>query len=671
MTIATEPLSGELGLAEHLEHNARAFPEKTAIIHPDGRGADGGVRYRELTYGQLQRDVAALADSLTAIGIGHGTRTVLMAPPGPDLFVLLFALLRIGAVPVVVDPGMGVRRMLHCYRAVGAEAFVGPPLAHAVRVLGRRAFAEVRINVTLGRRLGWGGHTLTALRTRERRSPSAPPAHAPTAVATTAVRGDDLMMIGFTTGSTGPAKGVEYTHRMAAAMARAVQAAHSRDRDEVSLVTLPLYGMLDLLFGSTLVLAPLAPAKVGQADPAPLVEAMRSYRTSTMFASPALLRRLGEHLTEHPTPLPDLRCVVSGGAPVPPEVVATLRRVLDEKAAIHVTYGATEVLPITSIESEEILQETASLAPLGAGTCVGRPVPGIQVRIVPVSDGPLPHWHADLPVAAGDVGEIVVSGEAVSPRYHAAPAADAAHKIRDEATGLGWHRTGDLGRLDDQGRLWFCGRRTQRVRTAEGDLHTVRCEGVFNAHPLVRRTALVGVGEPGAQRPVLCVETEPGVTDAQWARLLPELRALGAARPQTAGVRDFLRHPAFPVDIRHNAKIGRERLAVWAQRRLRTGAESRAGLRRGRVWALRGIPLAGWAYLAAGLIHPVDQPVLVALWWIDAFLSVVVHAAQLPQALPRGRAAGHGPAATAALTMLYGATWWRLLPAAEPKEAGR
>ncbi|MFI9270844.1 fatty acid CoA ligase family protein [Kitasatospora sp. NPDC052896] len=653
MTVATEPLSGELGLAEQLARNARAFPEKTAIIHPtDGREPDGRISYGEMTYRHLQCEVELLADALGGIGIGSGTRTVLMAAPGPELFALLFALFRLGAVPVVVDPGMGVRRMLHCYRAVRAEAFVGPPVAHAVRAVGRRAFADVRIRVTLGRRWGWGGQSLTALRTSARTGPAERPA----------VRGDDLMMIGFTTGSTGPAKGVEFTHRMMTAMARAVRAAHARDRSEVSLVTLPLYGALDLLFGSTLVLAPLAPSRVGQADPAALLDAMTRFRTSTLFASPALLRRLAEHLSAHPTPLPELRCVVSGGAPVPPELVATLRRVLDGRAAIHVTYGATEALPITSIESAEILAETAAGASLGAGSCVGRPVPGTELRILPVSDGPLRGPDASLPVPTGAVGEIVVAGESVSRRYHAAPAADAAHKVVEQGDGAAeriWHRTGDLGYLDPAGRLWFCGRKSQRVRTRAGDLHTVRCEGVLNAHPLVRRTALVGVGAPGAQRPVVCVETEPGVRDVQWTALVAELRALAAARPETAGLTVFLRHPGFPVDIRHNAKIGRERLARWAAGRLGPS----------RARALRAVPLAGWAYLAAGLLHPVDQPVLVALWWLDAVLSVLGHAVQLPKALSRGRAAGRSPGAAAVLTMLYGATWWRLLPAAGAEEA--
>ncbi|MEU9420045.1 fatty acid CoA ligase family protein [Streptomyces sp. NPDC051000] len=670
----TAPPAGAEGLAARLERNARDFPHKPAVIHPDGgREPDGRPRYRTLNYGELQHEVERLAHGLAHAGIGRGTKAVLMAPPGPELFALVFALFRIGAVPVVVDPGMGPRRMLHCYRAVGAEAFIGPPLAHLVRVLGRRTFEAVRIPVTLGRHRLWGGHTLARLR-------SAPgPRTTPPAVG-----GDDLLMIGFTTGSTGPAKGVEYTHRMALSIARRIEDTHGRTRDDVSLVTLPFYGMLDLVYGSTTVLAPLAPAKVAHADPGLLVDALERFAVSTMFASPALLRRLADHLTTRPHPLPDLRCVVSGGAPVPASVVAALRDVLDEKARIHVTYGATEVLPITSIESEEILTETADRAALGAGTCVGRPVPGTLLRIAPVTDGPM---AALAPAAdtvpetnpqAGRVGEILVAGESVSPRYHAAPEADALHKVPEKAPedrtragldrpgGTGsaprvWHRTGDLGYLDGSGRLWFCGRAAQRVRTAGPDLYTVLCEGVFNAHPLVRRSALVGVGPAGAQEPVVCVETETHLGADAWRQLVVELRASAADHVPVLGSAPFLRHAGFPVDIRHNAKIGREELGRWAERRLAPPAPpwSRAG-------APKLIPLAGWVYLLGGAVTAAtvgapDTPVLRWLWWIDAFLSVGVHAAQIPLALPRARAAGHGRAAGVALTMLYGATWWRAL----------
>ncbi|MFG2395114.1 fatty acid CoA ligase family protein [Streptomyces lavendulae] len=656
MRIVSHPVS-TASLADRLEHNAAAFPHKPAVIHPDGREPDGTVRYREITYGELQESVEEIAHGLAHAGITRGTKTVLMAPPGPELFALAFALFRLGAVPVVVDPGMGVRRMLHCYRAVGAEAFVGPAFAHVVRVLGRRTFARVRIPVTLGRTRMWGGHTLAALRTTGRRRPRSG--------VTGVIGADDLLMIGFTTGSTGPAKGVEYTHRMALSMARQIEAVHGRTRDDTSLVTLPFYGILDLVYGSTTVLAPLTPAKVAQADPALLVDALDRFCVTTVFASPALLRNLADHLTAQDHPLPALRCVVSGGAPVPRSVVAGLRSVLDEKAQIHVTYGATEVLPITSIESEEILSQTSSDSAEGAGTCVGRPVPGTRVRVIPVTDAPRARMHSGTTLPVGSVGEIVVEGESVSPGYHAAPGADARYKVREtraDGTALTWHRTGDLGYFDALGRLWFCGRSSQRVRAADRDWYTVRCEGVFNAHPLVHRSALVGVGPAGGQRPVVCVESDVRHGSPAWRDLVAELRALAARHAPTRGLDecDFLHHPAFPVDVRHNAKIGREQLARWARQRLEPPR------RASRIRPARFLPLAGWAYLLGGAVWAAvadipDVPLLRWLWWADAFLSIPVHAAQLPFALPRGRAAGRGSAATTALTMLYGATWWRTL----------
>ncbi|GAA1597980.1 AMP-binding protein [Streptomyces globosus] len=714
---------GAHSLAGLLERNARAFPDKPAVIHPAGGPRRDGTRpaYRTLTYGRLQQAVEELAAGLTRAGITKGTKTVLMAPPGPELFALAFALFRVGAVPVVVDPGMGVRRMLHCYRTVGAEAFIGPPLAHAARLLGRRTFAGIRVPVTLGRHRLGRARTLAAVRALGAEGGAAAPV---------AAGRDDLLMIGFTTGSTGPAKGVEYTHRMALSIARQIEAVHGRTREDTSLVTLPFYGVLDLVYGSTLVLAPLAPSRVAQADPALVVDALERFRVTTMFASPALLGPLAAHLGAAPGrhPLPDLRCVVGGGAPVPDTTVAALRRALDPRARIHVTYGATEALPIASIEAEELLGPaadttpgggagrdggggggvgcgTAARAAEGAGTCVGHPVPGIRLAILPVTDGPLPGPAPHLP--PGRVGEIAVRGDCVSPRYHHSPDADRLHKVPDatDPAGPAWHRTGDLGYLDDDGRLWFCGRSAQRVRTEHRDLHTVRCEGVFNAHPQVRRTALVGIpaatdsgwgrggrtttrtaagsgiggtargtapgtapGGPSAVqcrdriRPVVCVETvDEHIDEADWQRLTAELRTLACAHAPTTGLDEFLHHPGFPVDIRHNAKIGREELARWAERRLTPPTPLTPRRRAARI-----VPLAGWAYLVGGAVWAAAVGVPEArlprlLWWADAVLSTAGHAVQIPLALPRARTAGIGRPAAVGLTMLYGATWWRQL----------
>ncbi|MFD8085231.1 fatty acid CoA ligase family protein [Kitasatospora sp. NPDC059722] len=638
------------------DHAART-PDTAALVHPDAdrTEADGRAAYTTVGYAELAATVAACAAGLEAHGIRRGTRTALLVPPGGDLLTLVLAMLHVGAVPVVVDPGMGLERMLDCLRRVRVEAFIGVPKAQVLRRLRPRAFAGVRSSVTVG------GPDGTALRRLIAAGAGRPPlAPAPTGP-------DDLALIGYTTGSTGPAKPVEVTAGMLLAMARGSEEAHFTDDERTTLVTMPLMGVFDLVAGRTVVVPRMDMARVGAADPASLADAVRRFGVDAMFASPALLGPLAAHLAATGAPVPSLRLVISGGAPVSPALLAGLRAVLPGEARVFSTYGATEALPMALLESREALAagsaagtadgSTGSPAAgpaAGLGVCLGRPAPGMAVRTVAIGDDPLPRWTPGLAVPPGEMGEIVVSGRAVSPRYFRAERADADHKIQDGDTR--WHRTGDVGWIDEQGRIWFCGRKSQRVRTPEGDLHTVRCEGVFNAHPRVRRTALVGVGPRGRRRPVLCVELAPGTGREQWPRIEEELRALGADHPMTKPVADFLVHPAFPVDVRHNAKIRRELLAGWAEDRLTGGRRPGAA-----DLALRAVPLAGWAYLAAWPLLPWEHPVLTALWWVDAFLSVVVHAAQIPAALraEQERATARRPSATAALTMLFGATWWR------------
>jgi acyl-CoA synthetase (AMP-forming)/AMP-acid ligase II len=165
------------------------------------------------------------------------------------------------------------------------------------------------------------------------------------------------------------------------------------------------------------------------------------------------------------------------------------------------------------------------------------------------------------------IGEITVAGPTATDEYFNRPQATALAKIRetlDDGSERIVHRMGDLGRFDAQGRLWFCGRKSHRVRTAGGELYTEQVEPVFNRHPDVARTALVGVGPPGAQQPVLCVQMRAGLPRREHARVIDDLRRHALGHVHTAGIDRFLVHPGFPVDIRHNAKIGREQLALWA-----------------------------------------------------------------------------------------------------------
>ncbi|QLY30323.1 fatty acid CoA ligase family protein [Nocardia huaxiensis] len=563
-----------------LQRQVEKYAAMPAVTYPTVRNADRApsaeaLDFAQLTFRELGERIDAYARSFVEIGIGKGVKTIVMVRPDPDLFAVIFALFRVGAVPVVVDPGMGVRRMLHCFQSVGAQAFIGVPRAHAVRLAARRTFREIRVQVTAGRSF-WGGHTLEELAERGKTAAPVRITHRP----------DDLLMIAFTTGSTGPAKGVEFTRAGFAASLRVVTDLHGRTDGFTSLVTVPLFGIFDLLQGAHLILGPVDPVRVAQADPALLVDVAKRFRVTDLTASPALLGPLGEHLRHSASPargatpaeqrvqLPDLTTVISMGAPANLSALGGVRAALGPRARVFTTYGATEALPLTTLEWSE-LDEMRARTLDGAGTCVGRALPetdsDTRVRLIRITDDEIPYWSDDLEVAPGEVGEIVATGGQVSKSYHRNPAANARAKIDErlpDGTVRRWHRVGDLAWRDASGALWFCGRISQRVRTAAGDMFTVRCEQVFTAHPDVHRTALVGVGRPGAEVPVLCYELREGVDPAEAPRVERELWRLAATRELTAPIRTFLHHSGFPVDIRHNAKIGREQLAVWAAQRL-------------------------------------------------------------------------------------------------------
>ncbi len=225
-------------------------------------------------------------------------------------------------------------------------------------------------------------------------------------------------------------------------------------------------------------------------------------------------------------------------------------------------------MPVCSIGSHEILNETRKGTDAGDGVCIGRPVDGITVSVIKITDTPIPDWNDSLKLPAGEIGEIVVKGPTVTHAYYKREASTRLAKIY-EADGKGlWHRMGDLGFFDEHGRLWFCGRKSHRVISTSGTLFTIPCEGVFNTHPNVYRTALVGVEMEGATQPVLCAELDEDSKGVDKETMKRELLELGASKPHTRDIKTILFHNSFPVDIRHNAKIYRDRLAVWAAKKL-------------------------------------------------------------------------------------------------------
>ena len=539
----------DANIAGALPRLARERGDQVAMRCP---GRDGHYA-TTITYAQLDARSDAIAAGLALRGIVRGTRTVVMVRPTPEFFLLMFALFKAGAVPVLVDPGIDKRALKQCLDEAAPDAFIGIPLAHLARVVLRWA-RSAYIRITTGSRALFADATLAEV---ERDGANAGPQLADT-------QPDDVAAILFTSGSTGVPKGVVYRHRHFAAQIDMLRDAFGLAPGGVDLPTFPPFALFDPALGVTSIIPDMDPTRPAKADPRKLLRAIEGFGVTQLFGSPALVAVLARHGVAMPT----VKRVTSAGAPVPPQVVAQMRALLPDDAQLWTPYGATECLPVSVIEGRE-LQETREATERGAGTCVGRPVPPNDVRIIRIDDNAIAEWSDALCVSPGHVGEITVAGPSATDTYFRRDAATALAKIRErlpDGSERIVHRMGDLGWIDGEGRLWFCGRKTQRViLDALTTLCTEQVEPIFNTHPAVLRTALVGVGPRGAQRPVLCYELAPGADDAGVA---DALRHLGEGFVHTAKVRTFLRHPGFPVDIRHNAKIGREKLASWATREL-------------------------------------------------------------------------------------------------------
>jgi len=549
--------SSPLNVAAYLPLLAQAQPDvlSVAIARP---GPAGTSRYDTLTASELDRRSDRVAHALVSVGIERGTRTVLMVKPSVDFFAITFAMLKVGAVPVMVDPGMGIKNLGVCLAEAEPTAFIGIPKAHIARFVLGWAKATVRTKVMVGPWVPGGGPTLAKLESAAPDTPYAPIEPDP----------EETAAILFTSGSTGVPKGVVTPHRVFAAQVQQLRDSFGIEPGDRDLSTFPLFALFGPALGMASIVPDMDASRPAEADPRKLIETFREHKCTNMFASPAIIDKLGRYCETEGIELTGLRRAISAGAPASTPAIERFASILPQGVQVFTPYGATESLPVAVIGSDAILGDTRRRTETGGGVCVGYPVAGMEVAIIAVEDGPIAQWDDELRLPAGEVGEIVVKGSVVTPSYFNREESTKLAKIPD-ADGSVRHRMGDVGYLDDDGRLWMCGRKSHRVQTESGTLFTVSCEAVFNTHAAVRRTALVGVPAGEHAKPVLCVELEPGRAN-DWKDIEAELKAIGAKHEHTAGIETLLLHSAsFPVDVRHNSKIFREKLAVWAQETLR------------------------------------------------------------------------------------------------------
>jgi len=557
-------------VAARLAKVARLVPGGIAIAQPQGRPSATGPRsYTAVTFGELDQRTDTIAKGLLKWGVQPGMRLAMLVPFGIEFLTLTFGLLKAGAVVVLIDPGMGRRNLIGCLEEAAPDGMVAIPKAQAIRAVLRNRFPASRWNVTVGRRLFWGGKTLQEIESLGRALQQDAPEHGSSAKDATEHslpdRGDeDPAAVIFTTGSTGPPKGVLYTHGIFNHQIDLIRKRYGIKPGSRDLACFPLFGLFDAVMGVTTIIPDMDPTRPADVNPRRVVEAVEHWEIDQAFGSPALWNTVANWCVAEQVTLPTLRRVLSAGAPVPPATLATLRRLIHPDGEIFTPYGATESLPIASIESREVLEETAHRSRQGAGTCVGSRFEQIEWRVISISDHPIESIEQAPAIPAGEIGELMVCGPVVTRQYVTRQAQNALHKVRDGERV--WHRVGDVGYLDSQNRFWFCGRKSHRVQTPQGTLFTVPCEAIFNTHQDVYRSALIGLGTAPEQQPAVIIEPHPAARPrgaAAARRLVDELRHLAAANERTATITDIRIHAGkLPVDIRHNSKIFREQLAL-------------------------------------------------------------------------------------------------------------
>jgi acyl-coenzyme A synthetase/AMP-(fatty) acid ligase len=498
--------------------------------------------------------VGELASGLAAAGVLAGDRVALMVPPSAELTAVAFACWRAGAVVVIADAGLGAVGLARALRGAAPDHVIGVArglaLARLLGIPGGRIVAGSAGRV-LRRVLGARRLLDVAQAGRDLVPPPAVGAGAEAAVL-------------FTSGATGPAKGVVYRHGQLQAQLEALRDAYGLTADDRLVAAFPPFA----LYGPALGIASSVPAgrTPGELTAAALADAAAAVDATVVFASPAALRSVVATAhgltTARRAALGKIRLVVSAGAPVPAALLHALGDVLPD-ADFHTPYGMTEVLPVTDVSLTEI-----DAAGPGNGVCVGRPLPGVRVALRPLS--PLGIPDGPLTDTIEVTGEICVSAAHTKDRYDQLWATE-----HESSRDPGWHHTGDVGHLDDKGMLWIEGRLGHVIATVAGPVTPVGIEQRVAAVEGAEAAAVVGVGPRGTQQ-VVVVVTSRGPARPGSPRLAPEPLTAAVRAVADVTVAAVLQTDTLPVDIRHASKIDRSRVAAWAERVL---AGERAGRR--------------------------------------------------------------------------------------------
>jgi len=537
-----------VNIAQRLTRNAKIFPDKNAVVFPT-LTSHGKYEYSALTFKELEVLSNKFAISLSKLGLKKGDKTLLFLRPSLDFPAITFALFKLGVIPIFIDPGMGKKNLLKCIKESNPAGLISEKEIHFIKYFYKDTFKSIKFNVTSGK-FAWGKmQTLKNMKLEKIQS-----------LTTASTDPSDTAAILFTSGGTGTPKGVVYSHQVFEHQTNVLQELYGLTNNDIDMPGFPLFSLFTIAMGMTSCIPDMDPSKPGSCDPEKLVQNIKDQRPTFVAGSPAIWERVADFCIANEITLPSIKYVVMFGAPVSTKLHMKFKNLLPH-GTTYTPYGATEALPVSSISGEFILKHTAQLSDDGRGTCVGKAVPGVEIKIIKTTNDVIENLTYNLILPANSIGEIIVRGLAVTKEYLDLPDKTREAKISDKNNTL-WHRMGDIGFLDETGLLWFCGRKTHQVETIDHILYPIPCEAIFNKHPEVKRSALVGLGVPGKQTPAIVIERKDGQYLSGKSRSIFESELLAVAKkyPHTKEIQKIYLSRSFPVDVRHNIKIDRLKL---------------------------------------------------------------------------------------------------------------
>jgi acyl-CoA synthetase (AMP-forming)/AMP-acid ligase II len=529
-------------ISELIEYQATKQPGKRAISMAKKK-LFGGYSYPGYDFQTMNQRVNKFCNKLESLGVKSGHRVLFFIKPNLDFCAITFALFRMGAIPVFIDPGMKKEHFFTCIKGVKPDVLLGIPKIHYARHLYKKYFSNIKIFITTGR-IGFASDSIYTKLGKESDSYTI---YTP--------KNDDLAAILYTSGGTGVPKGVEYQHDVFINQTKMLQNEFGLTCDDIDIPGFPLFSFFTLAMGMSSCIPDMDPADPINCDPRKLYQNITDRSASFIAGSPAIWERLADYCLRENLVLDSVKYVVMFGAPVSVKIHQKFARVLPQ-GTTYTPYGATECLPIANTSGKFLLASTYKDMLSGKGTCVGNPLNGVNIKIIEQVEHDISKLEDIVELTKGDIGEILVNSPNVTRAYFCNEDANSKSKVID-ANGKTWHRMGDVGYFDENGLLWFCGRKKHVVEVKDKKYYPTQIESIYNQHAKIKRSALIFDQKNNC--PAVVIERFDQKESIE-SMFLMDLKNLSQTNIHTKEIGVFYAKSSFPVDVRHNIKIDRTKL---------------------------------------------------------------------------------------------------------------